>query len=316
MDNASTHQPVLLEEALAALAVRVDGAYMDATYGRGGHAAALIEQLGDTGRLVCLDRDPAAVAAARVQFEGDGRVRIEQADFARLGEVAAREAPGGFDGILLDLGVSSPQLDDPDRGFSFGHDGPLDMRMDPSVGPSAAEWLATVEADELADVLYHLGEERFARRIARAIVRARSETAIETTGQLAAIVARAVPRHERDRHPATRSFQAIRSHINGELEALDAALTALPGALAPHGRAAVISFHSLEDRRVKRFFRDAAGRRAPVVRDAHGRVPPTEPAGATPTLKPVGRGIVPSAAEAEANPRARSARLRVAERLP
>ncbi len=249
MDNASPHQPVLLEEVLAALAVRADGVYMDATYGRGGHAAAIVEQLGDTGRLVCLDRDPAAVAAARVQFQGDGRVRIEQADFAWLGEVAAREAPGGFDGILLDLGVSSPQLDDPDRGFSFSHDGPLDMRMDPSVGASAAEWLATVEADELADVLYHLGEERFARRIARAIVRARSETAIETTGQLAAIVARAVPRRERDRHPATRSFQAIRIHINGELEALDTALAALPGALAPHGRAAVISFHSLEDRR-------------------------------------------------------------------
>jgi 16S rRNA (cytosine1402-N4)-methyltransferase len=188
--------------------------------------------------------------------------------------------------------------------------------MDPSTGPSAAEWLATVEADELADVLYHLGEERFARRIARAIVEARLEEPIETTGHLAAIVSSAVPRRERDRHPATRSFQAIRIHINGELEALDTALAALPGALAPRGRAAVISFHSLEDRRVKRFFRDAAGRRAPVARDAHGRVPPTEPEGAAPTLKTVGRAIAPSAAEAAANPRARSARLRVAERLP
>ncbi len=316
MDNASTHQPVLLDEVLAALAVQADGAYMDATYGRGGHAAAIVEQLGGAGRLVCVDRDPAAVAAARVRFAGDGRVRIEQADFALLGEIAARVAPGGFDGILLDLGVSSPQLDDPERGFSFSHDGPLDMRMDPSAGPSAAEWLATVEADELADVLYHLGDERFARRIARAIVNARAEAPIETTGQLATIVARAVPRRERERHPATRSFQAIRIHINSELEALDAALAALPDALAPHGRAAVISFHSLEDRRVKRFFRDAAGRRASVARDAHGRVPPTEPVGATPTLKPVGRAVAPSAAEAESNPRARSARLRVAERLP
>lgn len=316
MDNANTHQPVLLDEALAALPVKASGAYMDATYGRGGHAAAIAERLGDEGRLVCLDRDPEAVAAARARFGNDERFRVEQGDFAMLGDIAARAAPAGFDGILLDLGVSSPQLDDPARGFSFSHDGPLDMRMDPTREPSAAQWLANVETATLADVLYHLGEERFSRRIARAIVAAREQEPIETTGRLAAIVAAAVPRRERDRHPATRSFQAIRIHINGELEALDAALRALPAALAPRGRAAVISFHSLEDRRVKRFFREAAGRRGGVERDAHGRVSPTEPPAAAPTLKPVGRPITPSAAEAAANPRARSARMRVAERLP
>ena len=315
MDNANTHQPVLLQEVLAALDVQSNGAYMDATYGRGGHAGAIAERLGEHGRLVCLDRDPAAVAAARARFANEGRVHVEQGDFALLGEVAARGAPGGFNGILLDLGVSSPQLDDPQRGFSFSHDGPLDMRMDPSRSPSAAEWLASADADELADVLYHLGEERFARRIARAIVAARANAPIETTGRLADENASDVPRRERDRHPATRSFQAIRIHINGELEALDAALAALPAALAPQGRAAVISFHSLEDRRVKRFFREAAGRGAGGERDARGRVLPFEPAGAAPTLKTIGRPVAPSEAEAASNPRARSARLRVAERL-
>lgn len=315
MESAGAHRPVLLEEALAALAVAADGVYLDATYGRGGHAAAIAARLGPEGRLVCLDRDPEAVAAAREHFKDDGRIRIEHGDFAMLADIAEREIPTGFDGILLYLGVSSPQLDDPARGFSFAHDGPLDMRMDSTSGPTAAEWLAHVETGELADVIYHLGEERFARRIARAITAARAEAAIETTARLAEVVAAAVPRRERDRHPATRTFQAIRIQLNAELDALDRALAALPQALATGGRAAVISFHSLEDRRVKRFFREAAGRNTGAERDARGRVLP-EAAASAPVLRTVGRSVAPSEAEVAANPRARSARLRVAERLP
>lgn len=309
------HRPVLLDEAVAALAVRADGTYVDATCGRGGHAAAILERLGPGGRLVAVDRDPEAVAAARARFGADARVHVVQGDFAMLGEIAAAHArPGAVHGILLDLGVSSPQLDDPARGFGFRHDGPLDMRMDPARGPSAAEWLARVDGETLADVLRRLGEERYARRIARAIVAARAQAPIDTTARLAAIVAAAVPRRERERHPATRSFQAIRMHINGELEALDDALAAVPAVLAPGGRLAVISFHSLEDRRVKRFLRAAGGRAAAPVRDARGQVLPAAPAAPPATLRSLGRPLTPSAAEIGANPRARSARLRVAER--
>ncbi len=316
MDSASAHRPVLLDEALAALAVTADGTYLDATYGRGGHAAQIAQRLSADGRLVCLDRDPEAVAAAQEQFKDDSRIRIDHGDFAMLADIAARETAAGFDGILLDLGVSSPQLDDAVRGFSFAHEGPLDMRMDPSHGETAAEWIARAEQGELADVIHFLGEERFARRIARAIVNARAEAPIETTGRLAEIVAAAVPRRERDRHPATRTFQAVRIHINHELEALDTALAALPQALAPRGRAAVISFHSLEDRRVKRFFRDAAGQRPTSERDSRGRVLPEDPTANAPSLRTIGRPISPSDEEVATNPRARSARLRVAERLP
>lgn len=316
MDSVHAHRPVLLDEALAALAVTDGGIHLDATYGRGGHAAAIAARLGAKGRLICLDRDPDAVAAAQEHFKDDDRIHIEHGDFVMLADIAARETPAGFDGILLDLGVSSPQLDDPARGFSFAHDGPLDMRMDPSRGVSAAQWLARVETDELADVIYHLGEERFARRIARAITITRAQEPIDTTRRLAGIVASAVPRRERDRHPATRTFQAIRIHINAELEALDTALEALPQALAPGGRAAVISFHSLEDRRVKRAFRAAAGRGPSAERDARGRLSPTTPAASVPTLRILKGPVSPAEDEVAANPRARSARLRVAERLP
>lgn len=311
------HRPVLLEEAVAALAVRPDGTYVDATCGRGGHAAAILGRLGPGGRLVAVDRDPEAVAATRARLGTDARVQVVQEDFAMLGEIAAAHGPGGgVDGILLDLGVSSPQLDDPARGFGFRHDGPLDMRMDPARGPSAAEWLAGVDGDTLADVIRRLGEERYARRIARALLAERAVAPIETTARLAAIVAAAVPRRERERHPATRTFQAIRMHVNAELEALDAALAAVPGALAPGGRLAVISFHSLEDRRVKRFLRAAGGRAPAPARDARGQALPAEPAAPRATLRPVGRPRTPAAAETAANPRARSARLRIAERLP
>lgn len=316
MVNGTDHRPVLLGEALAALNVHEDGAYVDATYGRGGHAAAIAERLGPEGRLLAIDRDPQAIAAARDRFAGDARVHVVQGDFAMLADIARQYGPpGGFDGILLDLGVSSPQLDDPSRGFGFRHDGPLDMRMDPGSGMSAAEWLAEVEEQELARVIRAYGEERHARRIARAIVAARAREPIETTGRLAEIVAAAVPGRERERHPATRTFQAIRIRINAELEALDEALAAAPAALAPGGRLAVISFHSLEDRRVKRFMRHQAGIGGTATRDERGRLLPAREA-AAPRLRLIGRAQTPSEAECRANPRARSARLRVAERLP
>lgn len=304
------HVPVLREEVLEALAVRADGRYLDATYGRGGHAEAIAGRLGPAGRLVVMDRDPAAVEAAGARYGRDARVRIIRGNFAEMEALTAQEERGaGFDGILLDLGVSSPQLDDPARGFSFRADGPLDMRMDPTRGVSAAEWLATVDEGRLAEVIRRHGEERHARRIARAIVRARAEAPIDRTGRLAEIVAAAVPGREPGKHPATRTFQAIRIEINGELDALDAALGQALELLAPGGRLCVISFHSLEDRRVKRFMRGHA-REAEAWRGL-----PEMPAHARPRLRLVGRAIHPGAAEVAANPRARSAVLRVAERL-
>ncbi len=317
MDASTEHRAVLLSEAVAALAVRAEGQYLDATYGRGGHAAALLECLGGGGGLWVLDRDPEAVAAARAHLGGDSRVRVVQGDFSMLGEITAQYGPAdGFDGVLIDLGVSSPQLEKPERGFSFSRDGPLDMRMDPQAGPSAADWLATADQAEIARVLWQLGEERYARRIARAIVRARSQAPIEGTLRLAEIVSRAVPRRDGDRHPATRTFQAIRMHINSELEALDAALAAVPAVLRPGGRFVAISFHSLEDRRVKRALRAHAGTTTGACRDARGQ-PLPEPAEGhvAPTMRLVGRPVVPGEAESRSNPRARSARLRVAERV-
>lgn len=316
MDNTSVHRPVLLDEALAALNVQPEGAYVDATYGRGGHATALVERLGPDGRLLAIDRDPQAVAAARERFDEDARVQVVQGDFAMLDDIARQYRPaGGFAGVLMDLGVSSPQLDDPARGFSFRHGGPLDMRMDPGAGVPASEWLATVDEGELADIIRRLGEERHARRVARAIVREREREPITTTDRLAQIVAAAVPGRERERHPATRTFQAIRVHLNGELEALDAGLEAAPGLLAAGGRLVVISFHSLEDRRVKRFMRRCADTGEGAQRDARGRpLPALETR--QPTLRLVGKAQAPSEAEIRFNPRARSARLRVAERLP
>lgn len=315
MAGATPHQPVLRDAVLTALAVRPDGAYVDGTFGRGGHASAILDRLGEAGSLVVIDRDPAAVAAAEAGIGHDPRVRIVQEDFAMLEAIARTHGPsGGFDGVLLDLGVSSPQLDDPARGFSFRHEGPLDMRMDPTRGQSAAEWIAEVGERELADVLYQLGDERHSRRIARAIVAERQREPIETTTRLADIIADAMPRHEPDQHPATRSFQAIRIHVNAELAALDRALAALPRVLAVGGRAAVISFHSLEDRRVKRFIRAAEGRTPAVARDSRGRSLPVEREPAR--MRAVGRAVAPAPADIAANPRARSARLRVMERLP
>lgn len=301
---------MLCDEVLAALAVRADGIYIDGTFGRGGHAGAILAQLGPQGRLLGLDKDPQALDEARRRFGADERFEIERDSFAQLGKhVANRGWQGKVNGILLDLGVSSPQLDDAERGFSFRRDGALDMRMNPDEGQSAAQWLARAGEGEIADVLHHYGEERYARRIARAIVAARAEGPITRTAQLAEIIRAAHPRWEPGKDPATRSFQAIRIYINRELDDLQACLPQAVAALAPGGRLAVISFHSLEDRRVKRFFRDEA------KGDSFPPDLPVPQSALSPRLRLVGKAIRAAEAEVAANPRARSAVLRVAERL-
>jgi 16S rRNA (cytosine1402-N4)-methyltransferase len=300
------HTPVLREEVLEALAIRADGAYLDATFGRGGHALEILARLDARGSLLVLDRDPDAIAAAQRNLGHDPRVRIARAAFDRLGELAA---PASLAGALFDLGVSSPQLDDAARGFSFVRDGPLDMRMDPDGGPSAAQFLARAGEPEIADVIRTLGEERFARRIARAVVAARAATPLTRTVQLAALIASAVPSREPGKHPATRTFQALRMHVNGELGQLERALPLALDALAPEGRLAVISFHSLEDRATKRFLRrEASG-------DPAWRGLPNPPAAARPRLALIGKALRAGAEEVARNPRARSATLRVARKL-
>lgn len=308
--GVSLHRPVLLAEAVAALNLRPEGIYVDGTFGRGGHARAIVQRLGPQGRLLAIDKDPQAVAVAREAFAGDVRFSMQRGTFAMLKEyVQACGWMSRVDGVLLDLGVSSPQLDDAGRGFSFLRDGPLDMRMDPESGISAAQWLATASEQDIASVLYTYGEERYSRRIARAIVAARGEAPIVTTGRLAAIVATANPAWEKDKHPATRSFQAIRIFINRELEDLQACLPQAVEVLAPGGRLAVISFHSLEDRIVKRFIRDQA--RGDVFPPG---VPVTQ-AQLQPRLRAVGKAIYAGDEELKENPRARSAVLRVAEKI-
>jgi 16S rRNA (cytosine1402-N4)-methyltransferase len=304
------HTPVLLEEALAGLGVKADGYYLDATFGRGGHAGAILMQLSGSGRLFAVDRDPAAVSAARARWADDARFSIAHGSFGDLARLVPAEfARRGFDGVLLDLGVSSPQLDDPARGFSFQQDGPLDMRMDTTRGMTAAEWLAQVPERELADVLHELGEERFSRRIARALVERRVERPITRTLELAEIVARAVRTREPGKHPATRAFQAIRMRVNQELEELERGLTASLDLLAHAGRLCVIAFHSLEDRAVKRFVRAHA-----TVDPVYAGLPQI-PASARPALRIVGKAQRAAEDEVRANPRARSATLRVAERI-
>lgn len=311
-DKSADHRPVLLEEAVAALAVRPDGFYVDGTFGRGGHAEAIRQRLGPDGRLWLIDQDPAAIAQAQTIFGGDDRCLIHHGSFTELRTLAEQHGVvGQVDGLLLDLGVSSPQLDEAARGFSFLRDGPLDMRMDSSRGMTAADWLAVADAAEIGRVLKEYGEERFARRIAQAIVaRREQDSPVASTGELAELIAAAVPTRERGKHPATRSFQAIRIFLNGELEALSQILDDACGLLAPRGRLAVISFHSLEDRMVKRFMR---------AKSSTGHVPPELPVipdALKPIFKLIGKPVRASDAEVAANPRARSAVLRVAERLP
>ncbi|MCU7917971.1 MAG: 16S rRNA (cytosine(1402)-N(4))-methyltransferase RsmH [Candidatus Thiodiazotropha sp. (ex Dulcina madagascariensis)] len=304
------HLSVLLQPSVEALKIDPAGVYMDGTFGRGGHSRLILEALGEQGRLIAIDRDPQAVAYGRRLFGHDARFSIVQESFAMLADVAEQAGVmGRVNGILLDLGVSSPQLDQAERGFSFSKDGPLDMRMDPGSGVSAAEWLARAEMAEIAGVLKAYGEERHAKRIARAIVNARSERPITTTLQLAELVSRANPSREKGKHPATRSFQAIRIFINAELDALRLSLQRVLDVLMVGGRLAVISFHSLEDRLVKRFMRDQAR-----GDDFPPGVPVTQDQ-LQPRLRLVGKVLRPGAAELAANPRARSAVLRVAERL-
>jgi 16S rRNA (cytosine1402-N4)-methyltransferase len=305
------HKPVLVDEVLAALAVRPDGHYVDATFGRGGHGARILSELGPDGRLVAIDRDPDAIAAGQARYASEGRITLVHGAFGELAALLRAALPGVavYDGILIDCGVSSPQLDTAARGFSFQQDGPLDMRMDPHGGPPVSEWLARASFEEMRHVIATLGEERYARRIAAALIRERMQQPLTRTLQLASLVARAVPVREPGRHPATRTFQALRMWVNDELGQLRAALAQSVALLAPGGRLAVISFHSLEDGLVRDFLRARS-----TVDPALARLPVLPP-GAQPPLRLVGRKQRASAAEVAANPRARSALLRVAERV-
>lgn len=298
------HVSVLLAESVSALSVRADGSYLDGTFGRGGHSREILSLLSPSGQLIAVDKDPAAETSAQALAD-DSRFKFVAGSFADISSVVL---DGSLDGILLDLGVSSPQLDDATRGFGFNGDGPLDMRMDTRSGMTAAEWIASASEQEIGDVIKTYGEERFAKRMASAIVKVRVETPITGTRQLASIIAEANPKWEPNKHPATRAFQAIRIFINRELEDLELALSSMVDKLVIGGRLVVISFHSLEDRIVKRFMRDQARgiqlpRHVPVVDSDAGK-----------TLNLIGKAVKPSDEEVARNPRSRSAVMRVAER--
>lgn len=305
-----THQSVLLHEAIEALELKPGGVYVDGTYGRGGHSQMILEQLSSEGRLLVVDKDPAAIASAEQAFGNDSRTYIYRGSFAEIGQALHQtgwERPA--DGILLDLGMSSPQLDDASRGFSFRQEGPLDMRMNPDEGESAAQWLAHADEKDIAYVLKEFGEERFSKRVARAIVQAREESPIDTTQRLAAIAAQAIPFREKGKDPATRTFQAIRIYINHELEDLKNCLEQSVEALAPGGRLVVISFHSLEDRIVKRFIRkQVQGDQLPLDL-------PVTYVEVNAKMRAIGKPVKASYEETRNNPRARSAIMRIAERL-
>jgi 16S rRNA (cytosine1402-N4)-methyltransferase len=309
-EGAGRHVPVLLDPCIAGLNLRKGGCYIDGTFGRGGHSKAILKRLGPEGRLLAIDRDPQAIAEADPELLQDPRFVLVQGELAELNEYAIKNnLLGKVAGLLLDLGVSSPQLDEAERGFSFQYDGPLDMRMDPNTGESAASWLAKVKERDLKKVLYAFGEERHAGRIAKAIIAARALRPVSRTADLAEIIAAAAPARGQKRHPATKTFQAIRIFINDELQQLDDALRAAADLLRSGGRLCVISFHSLEDRRVKRFMRDASR----VSEQYRGL--PNIPKAHLPSFRLVGKAISANELETAANPRARSARLRVAERL-
>jgi 16S rRNA (cytosine1402-N4)-methyltransferase len=304
------HTPVLLDEVLVALQVRTEGCYLDATFGRGGHTAAILERVGKEGRVIAIDRDPQAIRAGRERFAADARLTLVNSPFSQLASVVnSMGLSGELDGVLLDLGVSSPQLDDAARGFSFTQDGPLDMRMNNSAGITAADWLARAPESEIVRVIREFGEERFAKRIARSIVEQRATTPITRTSQLADIVASAVRTREPGKHPATRTFQAIRIHVNRELEEIEAALEGTLSVLKGGGRLAVISFHSLEDTLVKRFMQRNS-QEDPVFAGL-----PEVPEYARPKLRRIGKAIHASETEIRSNPRSRSSIMRVAERI-
>ena len=312
MTSSFRHITVLLDEAVDGLAVRAEGCYLDGTFGRGGHSRLILERLGPEGRLLGFDKDPQAISTGQALAAEDGRFVVVQRSFAELGdEIAVRGLAGKVDGVLLDLGVSSPQLDDAERGFSFLNDGPLDMRMNPDAGVSAAEFIATASTDEIARVFKEYGEERFAKRMARAVVERRALKPFERTADLAAVLTEANPAWEKGKNPATRAFQGLRIHINNELGDLEQGLDAALESLAVGGRLSVISFHSLEDRIVKQFMkRHAKGEADNLPRDL-----PIIPKAFEPRLKLLGKPQFASEAELKANPRSRSAVLRVAEKL-
>ncbi|MDX5446493.1 MAG: 16S rRNA (cytosine(1402)-N(4))-methyltransferase RsmH [Zoogloeaceae bacterium] len=307
MSAERTHVTVLLAEAVEALEIKPDGLYVDGTFGRGGHSRAILAQLGPQGRLVAFDRDPRAIAAGH-EID-DARLTLVHAPFSELAGRLDELGVQHVDGVLLDIGVSSPQLDEAERGMSFRFDAPLDMRMDTTRGPTVADWLAKASVAEITEVLRDYGEERFAHAIAKAIATARAGGAVATTGQLAALVEKAVRTREPGQHPATRSFQALRIFINQELEELSRVLPAAMARLVPGGRLVVISFHSLEDRIVKRFMRDEAR-----PDSGPSRLPLRASELPQPRLRLVGKAVRPSSEEVQANPRARSAVMRVAER--
>jgi len=306
------HLPVMYAETLQQLAIKSDGIYLDCTFGRGGHSQGILKQLGTSGRLLAFDRDADAINSELAQeMLKDGRFKLTHSCFSNMEQIAGSEGwVGKVDGVLMDLGVSSPQLDNPERGFSFMRDGPLDMRMDGSTGVSAQQWLASADEQVLVKVLFDYGEERFARRIARAVIDNRAKAPISTTRQLAELVADAVPVREKHKHPATRTFQAIRIEINSELDELKAALQQSAQILKPKGRLVVISFHSLEDRIVKRFIRDESG-----AKYNPGKLPIKEADIAKGLLKKVGKSLKAGQQEVSQNPRARSAIMRVAEKV-
>ena len=311
MTQEFNHKSVLLDEAVELLVHDADGIYMDGTFGRGGHSNLILQHISPQASLHAFDKDPLAIMQAQEMVALDPRLSITQTSFANMDQIAQQHnCFGQVQGILLDLGVSSPQIDDASRGFSFQHDGPLDMRMNPDAGESAAQWLARAGAEEIADVLYHYGEERFSRRMARAVVEYRKQQPITTTKQLASIIAAANPKWEKGKNPATRAFQGIRIHINQELKDLEVGLQAALETLAPGGRLVVISFHSLEDRIVKRFMREHAKgdshipRGLPVTQDQLKR-----------RLILLSKARKPSPHEVDINPRSRSAVMRVAEKI-
>lgn len=312
MNGGFTHTTVLLEEAVEALAVRADGCYLDGTFGRGGHSRLVLRHLGPEGRLLGFDKDPQAIATGQALAAEDGRFVIVQRSFAELGsEVQVRDLHGKVSGVLLDLGVSSPQLDDPERGFSFMNDGPLDMRMNPGLGISAAQFVATASAEELARVFKEYGEERFARRMANAVVARREIAPFERTADIAEVLKVANPAWEKGKHPATRAFQGLRIHVNNELGDLETGLEAALDALEIGGRLVVISFHSLEDRIVKLFMRKLVkGEADNLPRNLPIKSIPFEP-----RVRLIGKAQFASEAETRANPRSRSAVMRVAEKL-
>lgn len=309
-ENLKQHLPVLLNEVMQHLAIEKNGIYLDATFGRGGHTEAILERLGLNGKLYAMDKDPEAIAYAKERFAKDQRFKIQQGSFKNLKNFLEQENVfGKLNGVLFDLGVSSPQLDNPDRGFSFLREGKLDMRMDTTRGMDAASWLASISEEELANVLWQYGEERFSRRIARAIIYARQEKTIENTLQLANIIASAIPKWEKGKHPATRSFQAIRIAVNQELSDLSEGLTDAFASLKKEGRLLVISFHSLEDRLVKHFMQHKErGERLPAKL-------PIKSDRIQPELKRLMNPIKPTLQEVADNPRSRSAVLRIAEKL-